>query len=400
MARAARHLLEGALRTQKAEDQLTEILAVALQEHGAFRDCFLEEAGLSLGAGTDDRSAEVRTQRLTPGGRFVDLEVVIREGGTPVARLWCENKVGAAYQPNQLRDYRDALRDADGPQVKSCLVTIVLGADVAGAERVIGQASLDDVPVWTWESVGAIAETAGRRAASGAQPDRSTGSWRDRPASATQRTLSELLWYLNRKEDVMTTELKPDHAVALGCFDEAEKIARALCEQGIKRSETPVAEDSGIRQDGKWEWHKLQASHPLGVWAEMGAHPELYRDQWDKFVYEHTGAAAIFVGMTVPREHAESLTGEACVDWRKAIEKHDFTVLARADDSHVRVFRPLYLLEVAARFASFDAQVDAVAGHIDQSLDYLLNEEPPPSVAAESAEQSSRAAGGAGLERN
>ncbi len=45
MARAARHLLEGALRTQKAEDRLTEILAVALQEHGAFRDCFLERPG-------------------------------------------------------------------------------------------------------------------------------------------------------------------------------------------------------------------------------------------------------------------------------------------------------------------------------------------------------------------
>ncbi len=328
----------------------------------------------------------------------MDLEVVIREGGTPVARLWCENKVGAASQPNKLRDYHDALRDADGGQVQSCLVTIVLGADVAGAERVIGQASLDDVPVWTWESVGAIAETAGRRAALGITTDRSTGSWRDRPASATQRTLSELLWYLNRKEDVMTTELKPDHAVALGCFDEAEKIARALCEQGIKRSKTSSSGDSRVPQSGKFEYHLLEARVPSGPWAERRAYPELYRDRWDKFVYEHTGAAAIFVGMTVSREHAEALTGDACVEWRKAIEKHRFAVVDR-EDSHVRVFRPLYLLEVAARFASFDAQVDAVAGHIDQSLDYLLNEEPPPSVAAGSAEQSSRATGGAGLER-
>lgn len=239
MARAARHLLEGALRTEKAEDRLTEILAVALQEHATFPDCFLDEAGISLAVGTDDRSAEVRTQRPTWERRLVDLEVVIREGYTPVARLWCENKVGAAYQPNQLRHYRDALRQEAGGRTRSGLVTIVRRAAVAAAERVIRDANLDDVPVWTWDDVGAIAETAGRRAAWEAQPGRSTGSWKDRPAFATQRTLSELLGYLNRTEDVMTTELKPDHAVALGCFNEAAKIAQALCEQGIKRSETP-----------------------------------------------------------------------------------------------------------------------------------------------------------------
>lgn len=96
----------------------------------------------------------------------------------------------------------------------------------------------------------------------------------------------------------------------------------------------------------------------------------------------------------MPREHAKFLTGEACVAWRKAIEKRDFAVVARADDDRVRVFRPLYLLELAARFASFDAQLNAVARHIDESLSLLIEEPPPP----RGAEQPLGAAGGARLE--
>ncbi|MFN2466556.1 MAG: hypothetical protein ABR521_00265 [Gaiellaceae bacterium] len=38
------------------------------------------------------------------------MEVVIRHGFSALARLWCENKLGADYQPNQLADYHDALK--------------------------------------------------------------------------------------------------------------------------------------------------------------------------------------------------------------------------------------------------------------------------------------------------
>jgi len=119
-------------------------------------------------------------------------------------------------------------------------------------------------------------------------------------------------------------------------------------------------------------------STDFGSWGDLGAWLELYRDQFDKFVYERTGAATIFVGISVPREHAEFLTGETCAEWRATIETHGFAVTALHDDPHVRVFAPLYLLELAAKYSSFDAQVEKVRQHIDASLDILLNEAQPP----------------------
>jgi hypothetical protein len=293
--RAAAYLLDAVLRTQKPEDRVTEVLAVALREHAGFRGLVLHEAGLLASAGAEGLTAEVRTQRPTDKGRLVDLELVVWKGSGAVARLWCENKIGAEYQPNQLLDYHCAL-EALGGREPRCLVTIVPPERAADIESQVGELAVE-VPVWTWGNVGAWAEKAGRRA----DPQGGggwAGSWRQLPASADQRSLAELLWLLNRQEGVMTTELRADHAVALATYGDAVQIALGLCEQGIDRSANfrPSPDNRGGQRRGTWEYYVLEPSPEGGSWRDLGAWPELVRDQFDKFVYERTGAATIFVG--------------------------------------------------------------------------------------------------------
>src|SRR3954453_19463764 len=107
MRPASDSMLSAVERTEVAEDRLTEVLACVAHVNQRFAEVLVRMAGAEPRAG--GRYA-VGTQRETPGGRCVDMEIATYEGLVRTGLVWIEVKAGAAYQPNQLRDYASQIR--------------------------------------------------------------------------------------------------------------------------------------------------------------------------------------------------------------------------------------------------------------------------------------------------
>ena len=101
MARRAPDLIvEAFLRTSVREDQLGEMFAHLLANDDRVLETILNRIGAP---GAIER--EVAVQRVTPGGRRVDIELRLLKRGRPVHVVWFELKEWAREQPEQLRDY-------------------------------------------------------------------------------------------------------------------------------------------------------------------------------------------------------------------------------------------------------------------------------------------------------
>ena len=108
MRPASASILSAVERSDGHEDRLTEALACVAQVNARFADALVSMAGLDP---RPDERYEVGTQRGTPGGRWVDMEIATYEGLTRTRLIWVEAKDGAVYQPDQLADDAEQVQD-------------------------------------------------------------------------------------------------------------------------------------------------------------------------------------------------------------------------------------------------------------------------------------------------
>src|SRR4051794_31236220 len=104
MRPASESILSAVERTDVGEDRLTEVLACVAHVNQSFAAELVRLAG---GQPTQGERYAVGTQRATPGGRCVDMEIATYRALMRTALVWIEVKAGAAYQPNQLPDYAE-----------------------------------------------------------------------------------------------------------------------------------------------------------------------------------------------------------------------------------------------------------------------------------------------------
>ena len=108
MRPASDSILDAVERTDLHEDRLTEVLACVAQVNVALAAALVRMAGLEP---RPSERYEVGTQRGTPSGRRVDMEIAAYDGLARTKLVWVEAKDGAVYQPDQLADYAREVRD-------------------------------------------------------------------------------------------------------------------------------------------------------------------------------------------------------------------------------------------------------------------------------------------------
>jgi len=357
---AAKSLLEAALRDPGPENRLTELLATAISEHQGFAVRLAEAVDVpNLPSGT---SASCASQVITPEGRFVDLEIALWHEDRVTRRIWCENKIHAAFQPEQLPDYLEALQRIDPDGV---LVVIAPESRRAGIEAHAPEGTC----FLSWQRVAEEAHAAGREVGEG---------WSDaetRPSSATQRLLEEFVEYMQNTEDlgVMIEPLRIRHAVALRDAREAMEIAQTLMDRAVERS-SYESKRSAISPDGSWAKHRLRPTeHGSQPWGSL----EVMRVSRDWIREDATGEAVYVAGITLGKEHADLRTGERYSGWREKIAREGFGVITPSSDVHV--MRPLYLVDLATRSPTFDGQCQELAEWLDESLEWItVAEHAPP----------------------
>jgi hypothetical protein len=353
------------VRRAKREHRLTDLFALVAEAHSGFANRLFDAAGLS-------KVAVVRAQIEVPTrrGRSVDLELLGLDGrGTAVARLWSENKTGAAYQPNQLPDYAE---DLPLVPAQRQLITVVDDPSEVPVDDLQPQA-----PRWrgfTWREVAVMAWEAGRAAAD--PPDRPV--WRQaalRPtAPASERMLVELLSYLEEEHGVVLDPLGHENVAAFAHFVETGQVI----EEVVKRA----SEFAAVDVDDAFAWSEdldslWQCFVSDGTWAAgIEGYPELQAADTDRWSRNRIGEPAFGVGYTLPGRLAQQLLSTDSRTWRDAVEAAGFSVFADDDDDFVRVWRTKYLAELIPAGVTLDMQAHELARWVDDSLSVLAQHDP------------------------
>lgn len=374
MPKRADSLVLATLRTEGPENRLTELFGVALAEHLTFARRVFREVGLELPQ-DEQLALEVRTQLMVPLG-IVDLAATAWSGDRIAARLWCEDKKGAPFQPQQLERYIASMPPGNGR-----LAAVVREKDVANVSEYCARA---DAALVTWEGVAAMAYAAGRDTAS-RRP-----RWRVEAAGpraqSQQRILSDFLGYLEKELSILTEPLTTAHAGALRDVGPASAAARLIFDQGIERSnyeKVPGREwPTPSRSDpppGYQDCHLRSQHEGPGAWLEGWF--ELMRHPFEAIVGEPPDDQAFLVGITLSRDVGEILFREDLELWRAEIRnaaelaRSGFRVFHRP--KWVHVWRPLFLVELATKCSSLDDQIQYLADWINESLGYIVNHPPP-----------------------
>jgi hypothetical protein len=363
MPPAARSLLAAALRRGELEDQLTVVFAAALTLHHGFAQR-VSDLVFGSGADGDAEGAEVRaatrTQVMTPAGRLVDLEIALWSRGRVARRLWCENKVDAAFQPDQLEHYLEALQRLDA---RGRLVVIAPSHRRADISAAIPAACC----FVSWQQIG---EAAILSAEAEGGP-----RWRrcamDASAPASLRVLADFVDYFTSREglNVMLEPLKTHDVLALRDYDSAEETVRALFEAAVERSRYRV-EDRGHHRRF---WKLAPNNGQRAAWG--GGYYEFARTNKD-FVrrLEATGEPVFFAGIHLPQDSEMLDSSPEFEAWRAGLRRDGWTLLL--EDRRLRVAKVYYLAELAVRSATFDEQCRLLSRWLDATLSAVAGEAP------------------------
>lgn len=210
MRPASDSILSAVERTAIPEDRLTEVLACVAKVNARFAAALVSMAGLDPRPG--ERYA-VGTQRVTPGGRRVDMEIATYDGLTRTKLIWVEAKAGAVYQPNQLPDYAEQVRHPVFGEPDGRVLTIVPpGPGISAVpDPTLGAARWETK---TWSDVALAADRLGRDWA-GASGQRSWLQAAIKPQAPSQwRYLAELVRHLEQKGYARMQPLTPEDVVA------------------------------------------------------------------------------------------------------------------------------------------------------------------------------------------
>lgn len=207
MRPASDSILSAIERTYISEDRLTEVLACVATVNTRFAAALVGMAGVDP---TADKRYAVGTQRGTPSGRRVDMEIAAYDELTRTKLVWLEVKAGADYQPDQLPDYAKQVQHPVFGEPDGRVLTIIPPWMPAEPAPTTG-------PRWetrTWSEVALAADRLGR------DWGRASGRprWREfamePEAPAQWRYLAELVQLLEEKGLAQMEPLTPEDVIA------------------------------------------------------------------------------------------------------------------------------------------------------------------------------------------
>lgn len=369
MPEPAPSLLEAALRRKGAEDRLTELLAVALNEHTEFAR---EVLGLVLDSAPTGRlEVKPRTQ-LYVSGYFVDLELRFSLDGDRQGPVWFENKVGADFGHRQLPNYMGALLEHD-PGGR--LAAIVPRRRWNDEELMLDSGRL--CPLVLWQDILLAADRASREESTADE------QWLKRPHSphepARVRLLADFVRYLleNAEElNVNRTPLTAKHEPVLRDAVETLRVVTTLLDTAIERSGYESSrpgprldkDHRGLVQTGAAVTNQWR-SGKLRVYRD--AHRSLFQSD-----AEPNAGPVFAVGLRLDTKEGQKLldgSGEELAEWRERMRVLEVNV---ASNAGVRVCRVKPINELT-RLSTFDEQCDSLAAWLQDSLETILSNPAP-----------------------
>ena len=362
MSPRAHALLLGAYRRYRGyEDPLTELLATTLEAYAPFARALFAHAGLAV-----PHHVEAFTQLRTDTGRRVDLAVHGRDAdGALRGVLWSENKVDAAYQPDQLGSYQVSLAALGHP---GRLITIV--NHVADA-RV--QADPLGVPVLTWHAVAWLAWRAGKEHEQNA---RWRTAARTPSASAGLRLLEEFVSYLEEDQNVMIDPVNFEHVRAFQLANTASDALTSLLRRATQLAapELSAYKDVGYDLSDDWgSYWQIFEGGPAWLLALEGYREIGFSDS-DSWTEDRVDQPAIGAGATLPEDHYERLRGAAA--WKQELAAHGFELGLWRHSA--RVFRTVYLAEITAKGPTLETQAQWLAAWLRDTMARLDRVPAPP----------------------
>jgi hypothetical protein len=232
------------------EDRLTELLATVLDSHHELAAALFEELHLPVG----ERFAVLTQERVTRASRPDMLVHALDRGGSVVARVWSEHKLGSGFGDLQRERYLEALRELPG---EGELIFIVRDGPTSREEG--------DWRGFTWQEVAELIDRVGRQW--GQRGWRTAALAPDCPAK--QRLLYELLWYLEDKDLAVVSALDDDYVLAYRLAMESLQAVGALLERAAQ-SATPLRPmHGGLGKEGITSWEQFET--PGGTWLERFA---------------------------------------------------------------------------------------------------------------------------------
>lgn len=365
MPRASASLLGAYRRYGGHEDPLTELFATALDAYLPFASALLTHRGIDL---PSPAAVEVSTQVRTDVGRRVDLEVIgLAASGAMTGRLWSENKVGAAYQPDQLGSYKRSLGAMPAP---TRLVTIVLQTVEASTAEALS------VPVLTWQEIADTAwKVASRQAAS--------IHWRrhavDQNAPSGLRVLAEFLDYMEEELEVTLEPVTYEHVNAFQLANSTAEVLVELLERAVAHADK-LAPDGpvGVEKDNLGFYWQCFIGGPSWL-KSAGGQIEVTLDDSDEWTLDRLEQPAIGAGAALPEALYDDLRAPSQGVWRDTLAADGF-VLGMAGGK-ARVYRTVYLAELTAKGATLDGQAAWLATWLEETV-ALLGRHDPELVAA------------------
>lgn len=339
-----------ASRLRIGEDRLTELVAVAVQANVGFARALLIRAGIDPHVAERVTRVRALTQTWTPRGRRPDMEVLGYRHDALVCRVWCEHKIGALYQPDQLEDYSADLAAMPGATV--ALLTVVTR---------IGQAPPGSWHAATWADVAADA-VALIRTACGVR-------WRSevwRPETAARLlVLAELLTYLDRELDIVSEPLTSADILVFAGSSRAYDTLDALLRRAAQLCGEPMSGDVDWNDAASAGWVLFNASD-ADWWMRYDGYPELHLADSDTyFGQQRRGEPAFGVGISLPPGYGETIFAERTA-WIATLRR--LRIDPYPDHDVLRLYRTVYLAETLVAGVTLEEQARWVADRMAEAL--------------------------------
>lgn len=367
---ASQSILSAVERTEVQEDRLTEVLACVTQVNRGLGAALLTMAGLRI---HERERYVVGTQRGTPGGRRVDMEIAVYDGLRRTKLVWIEAKDGAAYQPNQLSDYAEQVRDRVVGDPDGRVLTIIPPGMGPELDPTPGPARWTTT---TWSEVALAAERVGQAWG------RKNGSrrWRSRAlepsAPAEWRYLVDIIGRLEEKGYARMDPLSPEDVIAAQRYEGTKKALEDMVKAAAQSLDgLEVTKDRGIA-GGAY----CQLAPPTSKWFSDSerygnAYPELLYYREDDWTPDRLGAPAFCAGITFsePGRETRVLLGDEA--WQAGLPQG---VTVGGNGHILRVVRTMYLSELIVTGSTFEEQLRALRAWADAAIRELCDDIPAP----------------------
>jgi hypothetical protein len=368
MRPASASLLTAVERTEVAEDRLTEALACVAQVNQEFASALVVMAGIEPRAG--ERYA-VGTQRATPSGRRVDMEIAIYRGLHRTGLVWVEVKAGAIYQPNQLADYAEEVKHVVHGEPRSRVLTIIPPDSQHVVDLTPGPSRWESK---TWSDVAALADRLGR----GWTRTRWLDAAFQPSAPAQWRYLADFVRSLEAREYVRMKPLDAEDVVAaqrvLTLPKTLEELVRLSSRAipGVERGKFSGPKGGAWRMFAPLEPKWFSDEERYGV-----AYPELHYWHEETWTPDERRAPAFFAGITFYQPSSRTRAALADQDWQSQLPAG---VTVGGDARAIRLVRTKYLSELIVAGGTFDEQLQALTVWATQALSDVMDRTAPAPI--------------------